>query len=502
MEDEVNSPGHLSRKPEWRAFQIKLTSASKTESRINPRFSVRPRVVHYTVTLLFLLTFSVYSACPVTETSDALYSMILSESILNHGSTHLNGYRFPGKIPELVRFSAPPLTPPPGSPHTYQLGRINGNVVYVFSNGSSVLSIPFVFVANTLGLHAANKDGVYNPGGELLMMRAESALLMALLACVIFLTGLLMLDPGTSFVVALGFAFGTQMFSLATRTLWSHTWFIFLGGFVVYQLVLAESKGQKISGAAVGTFLFLMYFVRPTGIIPIACITAYMLLCQRQRFLSFAITGAFWLAALMTYWWHTFGTILPGYYRSRADLTSFTQGLEVNLIGPSRGLLVYVPMTIFIIYLVVRYWDLIPIPSAARTSVAIILLQLFAAATYPNWWGGYCYGARLMTDSIPFFALLAIAGLAAAKNSPTALRGSQVILGMLLLLLSVVINARGAMSLRTQFWNVEVDLDRHPERAMDWSYPQFAAGLVSPPAYVDKSLSRLISDNIANVHGK
>ena len=265
--------------------------------------------------------------------------MVLTESIIRHGSTHLNGYSFPEKIREVSSTGPPPLTPPPASRHTYQLGSINGNVVYLFANGSSVLSIPFVLMFNALGLHAANADGTLNGVDELLMMRTEAALLMALLACVIFRAGLILLDPVTSIVLALGFAFGTQMFSVATRTLWSHTWFIFLGGLVVYQLVLAESKGQKVSGAALATALSLMYFVPPTGIIPIACISVYVMLWQRRSLLSFAITGALWLAVFMTYWWRTFGTILPGYYRSNVDLSSLTMGLEANLISPSRGLL-------------------------------------------------------------------------------------------------------------------------------------------------------------------
>jgi hypothetical protein len=36
-----------------------------------------------------------------------------------------------------------------------------------------------------------------------------------------------------------------------------------------------------------------------------------------------------------------------------------------------------------------------------------------------------------------------------------------------------------------------VDLDKHPERALAWSYPQFAAGLVTPPDYVIANINRL-----------
>ena len=57
----------------------------------------------------------------------------------------------------------------------------------------------------------------------------------------------------------------------------------------------------------------------------------------------------------------------------------------------------------------------------------------------------------------------------------------------------IAINGRGAFSSSTQQWSTVVDIDNYPERAFDWSYPQFAAGLVSPPDYVIENTNRLRS---------
>jgi hypothetical protein len=73
--------------------------------------------------------------------------MLLSESILYHRWRHLNSFRFPGPIDE--RANSTPPTIDPQNPATYQLAKVNGNIVYCFPNGSSVLSIPLVAMSNT-----------------------------------------------------------------------------------------------------------------------------------------------------------------------------------------------------------------------------------------------------------------------------------------------------------------------------------------------------------------
>jgi hypothetical protein len=145
-----------------------------------------------------------------------------------------------------------------------------------------------------------------------------------------------------------------------------------------------------------------------------------------------------------------------------------------------------------VVYLVAQYWKTLPLPKLSVLSVAITLFSLVATAAYPCWWGGYSYGARLMMDALPWFVLLAIMGCAAASvGRNSILSSSERGVLLVLLMLSIAINGRGAFSVSTQQWSTVVDVDRHPEHIFDWSYPQFAAGLIPPPHYVLENINRL-----------
>lgn len=115
----------------------------------------------------------------------------------------------------------------------------------------------------------------------------------------------------------------------------------------------------------------------------------------------------------------------------------------------------------------------------------MVVIQTLTIALWPIWWGGYSYGPRLLTDAIPWLALLAILGCAARlrENQTAKFSRSEAVAAFALLALSIAINARGAISWPTAHWHIVVDINSHPDRAWDWSYPQFMAGLIAPPKY-------------------
>jgi hypothetical protein len=144
------------------------------------------------------------------------------------------------------------------------------------------------------------------------------------------------------------------------------------------------------------------------------------------------------------------------------------------------------------LYLAARYWSELPYRGVVILSLAVIFLHSLCVAGYPNWWGGGSYGPRLTTDLLPWFALIAIVGWAGATETRGLLAiKSELVTALVLLAISVAINGRGAFSAPTQQWSTIVDVDGHPERIFDWSHPQFAAGLVTPPDYVIENTNRL-----------
>lgn len=427
---------------------------------------------------IFIITFVLFSVSTVQQLADSNYSMLLSESLLHHGSFSLDHYRIDGTIP------IPKLDfAPAGS--IYQLEKVNDHLYYYFPPGSSILSVPYVAVMNAAGISASNPDGSPNPYGEIRIQTDLAALLMAVLAVLFFYTSRLLLSSGWSLLVALGGALGTQVWSTATRALWSDTWGIFLLGFVVLILVAEVSGRRNIQPVVLASLLSWMYFVRPTCAVSIVTVTIYLFIFYRPLFLTYAVTGACWLAAFIAYSWSHFDQLLPDYYQiNRLPFITFWEAIAGNLISPSRGLLIFVPVLIFVIYLLIRYWRAVAFPRLAVLSFASIIGHLIVVSGFYPWWGGFSFGPRYTTGLVPWFVLLGILGLQAwltARQQPahhaTRLRWRvEQALGMILLAISILIHARGAMSQATWLWNSQpVSVDARPERLWDWRHPQFLA---------------------------
>jgi hypothetical protein len=254
---------------------------------------------------------------------------------------------------------------------------------------------------------------------------------------------------------------------------------IFLLGFVVLMLVAHEVKRSRLQPIVLATLLSWMFFVRPTAIVPIVVVTAYVLLCRPELFPRYAFTGALWLLLFVIYSWYNFEELLPSYYQLGGQLKVHSLAVAIlgNLISPSRGVLVFVPWLIFVAYLLVRYWRELPSQRLVILSLAVIVLHLILVSTFPIWWAGWSFGPRFLTDVVPWFVLLAIMGVKGmlASSRVPVYKDAQVWAGAILLALSIVIHARGATVPATAMWNARPSVDEHPERVWDWRDPQFLA---------------------------
>jgi hypothetical protein len=433
--------------------------------------------------LIFVATLFIFLISRIHQVSDSQFSMLVSQSLLEHGSFTLDAYKLPRHEP-LWRgyyFSNGPI---------YQQEIARGHLYYHLPPGSSILSTPFVAALNLFGVSAAKPDGSYNPEGEVKIEAGLAALLMAVLAVIFFYTARLLLPVGWSVVLALGGTLGTQVYSTASRALWSDTWGILLLGIVIFLLLKNEIGKGRLNPILLASLLSWMYFVRPTFAVHIFSISVYLLIYHRRLFLRYALTGAIWLAAFVVYSWTHFGQLLPNYYSaSRLQFGAFWVAMAGNLASPARGLLVYVPSLLFVAYLLVRYRRQLPHQRLVWLSLAIILGHLAAVSSFLHWWGGHSFGPRFTTGLVPWFVLLAILGtsamLAWRKQHATGSRAAwraELACGVLLLLMSAFINTRGATSHATWLWNMRpFEVDTHPERLWDWRQPQFMAGMLPIP---------------------
>jgi hypothetical protein len=336
---------------------------------------------------------------PVIQISDSAYTMLTAESLLRNHTPDLSEYYIPQYHP-----GTPPFLVRAGN--AYQLGVANGKVLYFFPHGSSWLSIPVVAVMDWFGISPATPDRRFNLSGEVAIQRMLAASLMALLAVTFLWTADLLLGWRWSVIVALGAALGTPVWSTASRAMWSHTWEIVLAGFVVFLLLRSRQSGAALRPALLATLLSWMYFVRPAAAIPIVCVTVYVLIYHRRDFLLFAATGAAWFCVFLAYAHFVLGSLLSPYnYTWWPNPRILPIGLLANTISPSRGLFVYVPVTLFVVYLLVRYWKTVAHKELVALATGVTVGLLLAGSCGPVWWGGCCYGARYTTDAVPWLVL-------------------------------------------------------------------------------------------------
>ncbi len=437
--------------------------------------------------ILLIVTGTIFWFSPVTQVTDSHYALLLSDSLIRNRGFTLDHYGIARHEPQTDARDDYVANGP-----MWQLEIVNNHLYYYFPPGSSVLSVPFVAVAKRLGYSVVTADGSYNEQAEIQLQKTLAAILTAICVVVVFFTARYFLSMNWSVVVALSTAFATQLWSTNSRALWSHTWETLLVSILILLIVRPEITGKMMHAPLLGTIAAWLYFVRPNATVVILAVAIYLLIKRRRALLPFVLAGIVWVVAFIVYSWRVFGTVLPSYYKpGRLKLDLFPIALAGNLIGPSRGLLIYVPVVLFVMWLVIKFWRELRSQALAILAIAVIVGHILLVSTFANrwgdWWGGASFGPRYLADVVPWFALLAMLGLDAMLRSSTKARYQRITVGagVVLLSLSIFINARGALSEATWKWTQPINDRQMRALLWDWQHPQFLAGLQNPAPLVD-----------------
>lgn len=437
-----------------------------------------------TIVALFSVTFSIFRSTQKIPITDSFYSLLLSESLLSHHTPVLNGY----VVPHYRPFELPGIL---AGGYAYQLVLRRGKLLNMCPPGGPILSTPLVAALHHHGLAVAT-NGRFDGEGDARVERIIAAFLMSVLTCIFFLSAKLVLPYRWSLIVALAAAFGTQVWSIGAQALWSFDWQMVLLALAGYLLLRGAAAERDPAPIPLASLTAWSYFVRPTSAVAVVCVSAYVLIHHRRILFRFALTEALWLALFIAYWYRFFGQVLPAYFApGRLSRGSFGIALANNLFGASRGLFIYVPMLLIVAHLLIRYRTEVRYKQLASLALIICLSGVVTVSLHGRgWWAGWSYGPRLTTELVPWIVLLAILGIDAmlAATARTSRVGwSLTVVSTLAVVLSVMINARGACCIATYYWNGWKDChapwsgQRLGDLIADYRYPQFLAGLVSPP---------------------
>jgi hypothetical protein len=275
-----------------------------------------------------------------------------------------------------------------------------------------------------------------------------ASILAALTVMLFYKLALLYASPGRALLLAFLFAFGTSIWTVAAQALWQHTPSVLC---IVASLYFLRTERFGFAAA----FAALSPVVRPSNVLFVAASMLVIAFWREHRWRALTlyaggslITGSM----LAAYNLHVFGHLRGGY--SQPFTGDFLAGLSGMLFSPSRGLFLYSP--ILLLAFLHRPQDRI-----ARIAALFAATHLLLYVRWPNWWGGHCYGPRLLTELAPCLMIL----LFPLRLHLAPLRVAVVLLGAL----SVTMHFIGAFYYPGGFWDATpISVDQRPSRNWDW----------------------------------
>ena len=347
------------------------------------------------VFLLFLAVF-LLNGRPLPEV-DCVAAPYMAWSLVRHGSYDLRHY------PELERYVGGPIR-----------ARPDGSWVSMRPPGSALAAVPFVAPFALFRDQPLRTLNMHHLGKLAAAMAVAGAAVFFFLIC-------RRLAPAAAWPATVLFAMGTCLYSVASQALWMHGPAVFWLCCALYFLTRPDSDmvGSRL---AAGLALGFAALTRPTTVF-FALATVGALVAQRRlRGVMWLMLGALLPAILLVHYnWAHFGHPLLGGYENDDWNTSspLWLGLSGLLIAPSRGLFVYSPALLLAIP---GAWMLFHRSDEPATSARSMLLSWLAAvgvtvvffARWHDWWGGWSYGPRFLSETMPVLGLsfaVAYAGL-------------------------------------------------------------------------------------------
>ena len=416
---------------------------------------------------LVLLVFAIHAASPVTTSTDSAWTFHVAASILREGDVDLDEYR------AVMDLDA-----------DYRLRRVNGHIYYYYPVATPLLVTPVVALTNAVlplwrGTDFYSYLATHGPDERTAKLeKLAASTVVALATAAMYLVARRFLVSGKAIAIALIFAFGTSMWSTASRALWQHGPSVLLLTVTLYLSLVAPRRTWAVF--LVGLLLALAYLVRPTNSLSFLFIGLYHLLNNPRRVWAFVLGGLAIFAPYVLHNWVTYGNVFPPYsyqlFERLGTPAEIGEAAAGTLVSPNRGLLVFTPVFLFAIagaYRRVR-------ANGLKTDhldvfvIAVVVGHWITTSAFEDWGGAWSIGPRYFVDMIPYFAFFLIPVL----EDGMVARPVWKTLFALTVGVGVLVQLHCSVSPYPFMWNGKPQaLVEAPERKWDWADLQFLRGL-------------------------
>lgn len=313
--------------------------------------------------------------------------------------------------------------------------------------GMEVFAFPVTAIAAAMGCDLHDSRNLAR------LERVTAAAVCSISLALFFLLACHFTSVPTAYLATFFLATGSTFTTTISIALWQQSGIVFW--MLVILLCEAGCRSRWMQAAACAMMLACrpsaMTFLVPFGIFVLTRDPRRGLLLIFQSSLCYLP----WAWLYLTHYGSPFGpsmNLLAASWQPAAHLWDI-------LSSPARGLLVYQPWLLLLLRGFQHPWQ--------RMLGASIFLQCLLIASWPMWWGGHCYGSRLLAETIPLFGLLLLKPLDRIRQS------AGVWILAALGIAGLALHLPGAYGTATA-WNFQPTcVDAHPERLTDWSDPPF-----------------------------
>jgi hypothetical protein len=334
----------------------------------------------------------------------------------------------------------------------------------------------------------------WDPGSLVMFARIAEKFTATAIAALSAVVLLLLLKRITTtpwaWFLTLVYALGTETWSISSQALWQHG----PGELAIIGCLLcldrwSDNRARNGSLWLSGACAAAAFIIRPSNIVLLPALLAALLLAQatiEQRIRVFARVFTVPLCAgllLLGYNLYVFHSI-AGAYPVAALYGYMLPGLAGLFLSPGRGLLIYTPIALFAVC------AFLPGAGAARrqhsplvaAAGVFIVLDSLVVSRWSVWWGGYCWGPRLLTELVPPLIVLMAVGVPWMEHS--GLRAWPRRAFAVLALYSVLIQAVGVFFYPKGQWDgTPHSVDAAPARLWDWRDNPIARTILAGPTW-------------------
>jgi hypothetical protein len=323
-------------------------------------------------------------------------------------------------------------------------------------------------------LHVTRLVDLRAPLAPGLIAKLTASLLTAASVAIVFAALARAFGIATAALVAVGLGLGTNLWPLASGTLWQLET-VSVGLAIALYGWLRPRDALQVRWVIVGAMgVALAASARPQ-IVPMAAVLLVGLGARiglRRSMSAIAVVAAA-AAVLMACQWWWFGDVLgatPALQEQNLVAHAVTGTLNPQpwvgaaglLVSPNRGLITFSPVVLVALVGMFLAWRQ-PSLHGERWWIAAAIVQFVGYSCYSMWWGGHTYGPRYLVD-----VLIPLAPAAALGVGWVTARRWRRMAALVALVLSVLVAATGAYCYPHDGWNIDPNVDVHHERIWDW----------------------------------